>query len=357
MSKNYKSIEWKTAVCLVFSVFLHAGLIYYVALTQFGGGSSGVNHAGDISTVEFQTVEPIPVSNETPVVTKAEEPVKVKEPKVEVSRPVTNDLPAPKPKMTKALPKKAVITPAPVADSSPVEQPIEVAKNELEKQPEPVIEQEQMQEVMPVEKVESMNVEKEVALEKTAREELVEKIMKDEPNPEEKLTIEKGSPKIVEETPSPAPEVAPVVAAEAKAAPVAATPSTTTKGPATDTKSVVAANSSANEGKPLPVKNDYELKGMPGNKDPQYTDSDRLNRRQGEVKFMAEVAADGSISNIRILKSSGFRTLDLAAYSAFKSYRYFPGQQSYVVKSFVFTLKGPAQVLPSRLGTRTQAAN
>lgn len=364
MSKNYKSIEWKTAVCLVFSVGLHAGLIYYVALTQFGNGSSDVNQAGVAAPVEFQTVaptEPIPVSNETPAV---KEEVKVEapksepksesvkpaikpEPKIEVSRPVTNDLPAPKSKIAKVLPKKVV---APISNDSPVV----VAKNE-EKQPEPEIEKEKMEEVMPVEKVESMNIEKEVAHEKAVREELVEKILKDEPNPEQ-LTIEQGTPKIVEQEPAPAP--APVVAPEAKPAPAATTqaqqPAPTAKG---DAKTTVASTAPSNEGKALPVKNDSELKAMPGNKDPQYSSNDRLARRQGEVKFMAEVAADGSISNIRILKSSGHRSLDLAAYSAFKSYRYYPGQQSYVVKSFVFTLKGPAQVLPSRLGTRTQAAN
>ncbi len=362
MSKNYKSIEWKTAVCLVFSVALHAGLIYYVALTQFGEGNSEVNQvgqAGVAAPVEFQTVEPsasIPASSE-PIVTKEEAPksesvkpvIKPKEvkqePKIEVSRP--NELPAPKAKIAKVLPKKEV---PPASDDN---SPVTVAKNE-EKQPEPQIEKEEMKEVMPVEKVESMNVEKEVAHEKAVREELVEKIMKDEPNPEQ-LTIEQGTPKIVEQeaapTPAPAPVEAKPAAATAEAKPA---PTQSVKG---DAKTTVVSAIPGGENKSLPVKNDYELKAMPGNKDPEYSSGDRLARRQGEVKFMAEVAVDGSISNIRILKSSGHRTLDLAAYSAFRNYRYHPGQQSYVVKSFVFTLKGPAQVLPSRLGTRTQAAN
>jgi periplasmic protein TonB len=319
MSKNYRSIEWKTAVCLVFSVFLHAGLIYYVALTQFGGGSSGVNSAGEFAQIE---ITPIPVSNETPDPAPV---APVKEPKVEVSRPVENKLPAPKPKLAQVLPKKAVITPAPQDDNSKVEAPVEVAK--IEPQPEPVIEQEKMDDVSEatVAAVETMNVEKEVKQEQKAREELVEKIMKDEPLPER----------------------------DEKAQNIVATPAAA--GPAVAVAAAPAKQASA--GAPLPVKNDYELKAMPGNKDPQYSPEDRLKNRQGEVKFMAEVSSDGSISNIRILKSSGHRSLDLAAYSAFKNYRYFPGQQSYVVKSFVFTLKGPAQVLPSRLGTRTQAAN
>ncbi len=353
MGKNYRSLEWKTAVCLVFSVMLHAGLIYYVALTQFSGGSSGVNQAGEISTVEFQTADlspavPTPISTptETPVV---EKPIqKSAEPKIEVTRPEPKvekvkleKLPAPIPKVTRTLPKKIVAEP--VQEESKVE----VAKID---QPEPQIEKEELPPIPPVQ-IHSMDVEKEVAHEKAVREELVEKIMKDEPLPEEPK-----SP-----TAAPAAEPIPVVT---PTTPAQAAESKPTPEIVTEKLSDVSTKSAANQpaaltgpagnkiASNLPVKNEFELKAMPGNRNPDYPSADRLANRQGEVKFMAEVTPEGTISNIRILKSSGHRTLDLAAYSAFKNYRYFPGQPSYVVKSFVFTLKGPTQTLPSRLGSR-----
>lgn len=102
----------------------------------------------------------------------------------------------------------------------------------------------------------------------------------------------------------------------------------------------------------MPIRQDSELKAMPGNKDPNYAFEDRLAKRVGEIKFLAEVTPEGQVTNIRMLKSTGHKTLDMAALKSFKDYRYQPGQQGYVLKSFNFVLKGPARQLPSRLADR-----
>ncbi len=386
MGKNYRSLEWKTSVCLVFSVLLHAGLIYYVAITQFGGGSSGVNSAGEISAVEFQTADVAPAP--TPVPVSAPAVSELAEPKVEVIRPEPKPVPkveakkvdafpAPKPKVAQILPKKAYIAPAPTDDSSPVVTP--VASTEIAKNAEPQIEKEEMEDIK-TEAIAPIEVEKEVAQETKAREELVEKVMKDEPLPEKEVVApvqaEEAKPTTVVSTTAPAvtnekpvaaqeaasKEVAPAVTTETTtAATNSAAPSPTpASAPATipagtGGTAAAAAVAAPKDGPVLPIKNDYELRAMPGNRSPEYAATDRMANRQGEVKFMAEVTPEGTLNNIRILKSSGHRTLDLAAYSAFKNYRYYPGQQSYVVKSFVFSLKGPAQVMPSRLGSRAKS--
>lgn len=86
-----------------------------------------------------------------------------------------------------------------------------------------------------------------------------------------------------------------------------------------------------------------DLKQARGNRAPYYPTTARRTGQQGEVVLNYYVTADGSVTNVRIVKSSGFATLDQEAIRAISRYRYVKGQEGWASHPVVFSLKSSAQ--------------
>ena len=97
------------------------------------------------------------------------------------------------------------------------------------------------------------------------------------------------------------------------------------------------------------IRDAADLSEYPGNVKPVYPERDRLLRNQGTTVFIARVTPDGRVQNVRMETSAGSSSLDSTAFSAFRNYRYMPGQQGLIRKSFVWTLRGDAEEIPARL--------
>jgi TonB family protein len=102
-------------------------------------------------------------------------------------------------------------------------------------------------------------------------------------------------------------------------------------------------------GTPSGVRDATNLREAPGNPEPTYPNEDRLNHREGTAVFLALVNKDGSLAQIRLEKSSSSPTLDQSAIAAFKTYRYLPGQQGWIRKTFAFSLSGEEEENPATL--------
>jgi len=98
-----------------------------------------------------------------------------------------------------------------------------------------------------------------------------------------------------------------------------------------------------------------DLKQMPGNQKPTYSQADRLAGNQGEVSFLAYVLRDGSLGQLKVLKSSGHRSLDLRTLAAIRTWRFFPGQEGWVEIPFKWDLRGGPQELPATLRTKVSS--
>ena len=98
-----------------------------------------------------------------------------------------------------------------------------------------------------------------------------------------------------------------------------------------------------------------ELRAVPGNQRPHYDSIDRLQGRQGEVAFLAFVTKDGSVTQFKLLKSTGYRELDAKTFAAIRSWKFYPGQQGWVEIPFKWDLKGGAQEMPARLRTKVSS--
>lgn len=108
-----------------------------------------------------------------------------------------------------------------------------------------------------------------------------------------------------------------------------------------------AGGSGAQE--PFGVRDASELGELRGNKPPEYPEQDRLNRKQGTSVFVAHVNPDGTVSQVQMEQSAQSKTLDAAAASAMKRWRFRPGQSGWVRKGFTFSLGGVAQESTGRL--------
>lgn len=114
-----------------------------------------------------------------------------------------------------------------------------------------------------------------------------------------------------------------------------------------------AATAANGDGRPLGaptgVRDAEDLREAPGNPKPIYPYEDRLNGRQGTVTFFAYVNSNGSLREIRLDRGAGSQTIDNSAIAAFRKYRYLPGQEGWIRKSFTFNLKGEAEEVPLKL--------
>jgi len=310
VSRRRNNLHYKTAAFIGLSTVLHAGFLMYVAASNYGSDIPGelAPSTGESVMVEF-TPE-IKTEDTTPIaLTPAPAP----------------ELPAPK------------ITTEPKNTKLPEKSPAIIAKSK-EKIENPVVSESPESVPVPVAAA---------TKEKKAEQQLVEQIQNDVVTPAPEIipaTIPDTQTEATAVVPDPTPAEVAVPAILEKSAPTAPVAAS---APAGNTNVV-------SESAPImPVRQDSELRAMPGNKDPSYNFDDRLAKREGEIKFLAEVTPEGSVTNVRMLKSTGHKSLDMAALKSFKNYRYQPGQQGYVLKSFNFVLKGPARQLPSRLADRT----
>ena len=99
-------------------------------------------------------------------------------------------------------------------------------------------------------------------------------------------------------------------------------------------------------GAPTGIRNVKDLTQMPGNIKPTYANEDRLKRREGKVIIVGYVTKQGTLTGLRIAKSTGHRSLDLRAYQALKSWRFYPGQEGWVAIPFLWSIKGDAELMP-----------
>lgn len=98
-----------------------------------------------------------------------------------------------------------------------------------------------------------------------------------------------------------------------------------------------------------PVRALAELKQVPGNRKPTYDLADRKAARSGEVIFTAYVNKSGTLSDFKLVKSSGHRSLDAKTLSALKSWKFYPNQEGRTELGFKWDLKGDAIEMPSTL--------
>lgn len=90
---------------------------------------------------------------------------------------------------------------------------------------------------------------------------------------------------------------------------------------------------------------------LPGNPLPAYPRNDRYLKRQGTTVMVGRVGTDGRVQDVQIERSSGSESMDRASVTEFRKWRFEPGQEALVRKSFAFTLKGEEKIVPARLGS------
>ena len=103
------------------------------------------------------------------------------------------------------------------------------------------------------------------------------------------------------------------------------------------------------QGSETAIRHLEDLRQMPGNKKPQYAEEDRLAGRTGNVAFAAYISNEGHPTQVKLLKSSGHRALDLKTLSAIKQWRFYPGQEGWVEIPFEWDLKGSSKERPMLL--------
>lgn len=115
------------------------------------------------------------------------------------------------------------------------------------------------------------------------------------------------------------------------------------------------AVSGARAGIPDGIRSLDQLKQMPGNPKPQYSNDERLKRHQGQVIFYAYVTTEGRTSQFKMAQSTGFRNLDGKTLAALKKWKFYPGQEGWVEIPFKWDIKGGVQEMPTllrRVGSR-----
>lgn len=95
-----------------------------------------------------------------------------------------------------------------------------------------------------------------------------------------------------------------------------------------------------------------DLRQRPGNKKPEYDQQDRFHQLQGEILFRAYVTKEGTLTQIKPVKLTGHRSLDLKTLKAIKEWKFYPGQEGWVEIPYVWSLKGEPQEMPGGLRTK-----
>ena len=102
-------------------------------------------------------------------------------------------------------------------------------------------------------------------------------------------------------------------------------------------------------GDPNSVRTLDQLRQVPGNPKPQYSNDERLRREQGAVAFHAYISKAGQPTQFRIMQSTGYRNLDGKTLAALKRWKFYPGQEGWVEIPFKWDLKGGVQEMPTLL--------
>ncbi len=102
-------------------------------------------------------------------------------------------------------------------------------------------------------------------------------------------------------------------------------------------------------GVPQNVRKLEQLRQMPGNERPQYSDEERAQKLQGKAMFMAYITAAGIPTNFKLGKSTGYRNLDAKTLTALKKWRFYPGQEGWVELPFEWDMRGESQEKPTLL--------
>ena len=111
----------------------------------------------------------------------------------------------------------------------------------------------------------------------------------------------------------------------------------------------------AGAGEKIIVDQDFlSLRQRAGNVPPKYTTQMRLKKLEGRGQLVYFVTKQGTVSKMRMTKSTGSVELDNSAIDAFRKYKFVPGQQGYTVHNFEFRLKGPAKAHDGRLRAKNQ---
>lgn len=105
----------------------------------------------------------------------------------------------------------------------------------------------------------------------------------------------------------------------------------------------VSGNGALSAGDPQGIRGIGDLRQMPGNPKPNYAPEERLNKHEGEVVFNAFVTPEGTLTDFKLVKSTGFRSLDGKTLSALRKWKFYPNQSGWVRIPFVWTLRGEVQ--------------
>ncbi len=102
------------------------------------------------------------------------------------------------------------------------------------------------------------------------------------------------------------------------------------------------------------VRDGRKLKQVAGNPIPVYPSSARLTKNQGTVLLKYLVTDSGSVTDIRVIQSSGSPELDNEAVNKIQRWKFQPGQAGETTHPVTFKLNGPSEQLPSRLRTTSK---
>lgn len=323
-----------TILYFVLSTAFHGGVAYaLVSVAQMQMGSEGHSEAVEFVTTESVAaaapqVAPAQPEPLAPPVKPIETPAKPSEEKAPpVKKAQTKPKAKPQPEPITELPQKVVIEEEPTNEeamaviSHPIAEAPETATPEtatLEEEALPVVE-----EMTDLESAETTT--------ETSEESLVP------------VTTEETTESASEEAAQPEVIVVPLDEIPAEQQP-------TTQGTGEAAGALGAGNGSA-------LRSYTDLKQAPGNKPPRYPTLARRQSQQGQVQLSYFVQKDGRVSDVKIVKSSGYPLLDQEAVRAVSLFQYQAGQEGWAMHPVDFQLQGPVKKTPSRLRTSSRDPN
>jgi len=328
--------------CFSSSVITHGGILIALALSNPNPlwHPEGTTESIEITTISApkgnQVEKAAAEIKEDTSPKQAKEPPKVEvEEQIVVAKPKPKPKPKAKPKVKKEIVKKFPEK-APMVEPEPAKLEDVVVKKVDVIEEEPKVD-EPTEEIANDDGFEDLDEEetKEVIKEEVIAENLDEKVIK-------------PAPAKVKENTKPAVAAAPRVEAPAEK-----------PGPQQQKGKVAGAKGKVNKadmnhGVPSGTRRAMDLRQNPGNVPPQYPYQSRLKKHQGVTRLLYYVTPEGRVQNLKVIKSSGYKELDLEARRAILKYRFYPGQQGYTVQNVNYRLMGKAKEIPSGLRRKAQ---
>lgn len=105
------------------------------------------------------------------------------------------------------------------------------------------------------------------------------------------------------------------------------------------------------QGTPGGVRTLEQLRQMPGNPKPTYSEQERLANQSGDAVFLAYIDRSGVPTQLRQTRSTGHANLDQKTIDALKQWKFYPGQEGWVEIPIHWDIKGGPQER-SALGQR-----